>query len=45
MLGEIYLVVLCAVGIVTYFHFKQQICSDNINDMDDIDDLDIPIYK
>ena len=46
MLGEIYLVVLCAVGIVTYFHFKQQICSDM--DMDDIDDLDnnnIPIYK
>lgn len=42
MLGEIYLFVLCAVGIVTYFHFKQQICSD---DMDDIDDLNIPIYK
>jgi hypothetical protein len=44
MLGEIYLFVLCAVGIVTYFHFKQQICSDDM-DMDDIDDLDIPIYK
>jgi hypothetical protein len=46
MLGEIYLVVLCAIGIVTYFHFKEQICSDdNINSMDDLDDLNIPIYK
>ena len=49
MLGEIYLVVLFAIGMVTYFHFKEQICSDdninNINNMDDIDDLDIPIYK
>ena len=43
MFGEIYLVVLFAIGMVTYFHFKEQICSDdNINNMDD---LDIPIYK
>ena len=46
MLGEIYLVVLCTIGIVTYFHFKEQICSDdNINSMDDLDELYIPIYK
>jgi len=46
MLGEIYLVVLFSVAMVTYFHFKEQICSDdNINSMDDLDDLYIPIYK
>jgi hypothetical protein len=49
MFGEIYLLVLCAVGVVTYFHFKEQICSDeninNMDDMDDIDDLNFPIYK
>jgi hypothetical protein len=41
MLGEIYLVVLCAVGIVTYFHFAPSICIQE----DYNDDLDIPIYK
>ena len=46
MLGEIYLVVLCAVAMVTYCHFKEQICSDdNINSMDELDDQYIPIYK
>jgi hypothetical protein len=46
MLGEIYLFVFCAVAMVTYFHFKEEICSnDNINSMDDLDDLYIPIYK
>ena len=46
MFGEIYLLVLCAVGAVTYFHFKEQICSDeNINNMDDLDNLNFPIYK
>jgi hypothetical protein len=37
MLGEIYLILLFTVGIVTYFHFSPSICMD--------DDLDIPIYK
>ena len=46
MLGEIYLVVLCTVGIVTYFHLVPKICIDeDINVLDDMNDLRVPIYK
>ena len=40
MFGEIYLIVIFAVGAVTYFHFAPNICMD-----DDMDDLNVPIYK
>jgi len=43
MFGEIYIIVLCAVGIISYFHFKEQLCKDD--DFDDENELNIPIYK
>jgi len=44
MLGEIYLIVLFAVGIVTYCHFKKQLCKDD-DEFDHENELKIPIYK
>jgi hypothetical protein len=41
MIGEIYLVVLFAVGMISYCHFKEELCKDD----DEIEDLDLPIYK
>jgi len=40
MLGEIYLVVIMAVSMVTYFHFSPSICIQ-----EDYDDFNVPIYK
>ena len=45
MLGEIYLIVIFAVGMVTFCHFKDHIFSFNEDINDDIDNLNFPIYK
>ena len=40
MFGEIYLVIIVAVGMITYFHFAPSICIP-----EDYDDFNVPIYK